>query len=99
MSSDESDVSSEEEVEEVLDLSNQTVVTKYRGAADIANRTLQGVLQRCKAGQGIFCEYKTQQRMYFSPLTGHVFSCLCRRRSPTVCLWRQTYHRTSRSHL
>lgn len=56
MSSDESDVSSaeEEEVEEVLDLSNQAVVTKYRGAADIANRTLQGVLQRCKVGQGMY---------------------------------------------
>ena len=47
-----SDESSSAEEEEVLDLSNQTVVTKYRLAADIANRTLQGVLQRCKAGQG-----------------------------------------------
>jgi len=48
-----SDESSSAEEEEVLDLSNQTVVTKYRLAADIANRTLQGVLQRCKAGQDV----------------------------------------------
>eukprot|EP01138_Halocafeteria_seosinensis_P011979 gb/GECG01012242.1/.p1 GENE.gb/GECG01012242.1/~~gb/GECG01012242.1/.p1 ORF type:complete len:214 (+),score=43.09 gb/GECG01012242.1/:1-642(+) len=40
----------EEEAEEITDLSNSDVVTKYRLAADIANNTLNGVLEQIKPG-------------------------------------------------
>lgn len=39
------------EEEEVTDLSNPTVVLKYKTAAEIVNKTLQGVLSQCVAGK------------------------------------------------
>ena len=44
-----SDVDEYEEEEE-LNISNSDVVTKYKAAADITNKTLEYVLSECKPG-------------------------------------------------
>ena len=49
MSDHENESYSEEE--EITDLSNPTVVLKYKTAADIVNKALQGVLSQCTAGK------------------------------------------------
>ena len=49
MSDHENESYSEEE--EITDLSNPTVVLKYKTAADIVNKALQGVLSQCVAGK------------------------------------------------
>ena len=51
MSDHENESYSEEE--EITDLSNPTVVLKYKTAADIVNKALQGVLSQCTAGKQI----------------------------------------------
>ncbi len=43
----------DEEVEEVTDLSNSDVTTKYQEAAKIANFALEGVIQQCVPGNKI----------------------------------------------
>jgi curved DNA binding protein len=53
LSSVASDVEEEEEEEEVTDLSVPSVVTKYKAAADIVNRALQGVITQCVAGKSV----------------------------------------------
>lgn len=53
MSSDEEMEVSDEEVEVELDLTNSDVVTKYKAAADIANKSLLGVIQQCVAGKNV----------------------------------------------
>jgi len=52
MSDSESDSEREEE-EEALDLSVDTVVTKYKAAAEIVQRTLAEVVQMCKPGASV----------------------------------------------
>ena len=49
MSDHENESYSEEE--EITDLSNPAVVLKYKTAADIVNKALQGVLSQCVAGK------------------------------------------------
>ena len=44
---------SEDEAEVELDLTNSDVVTKYKAAADIANKSLGGIVQYCTAGKNI----------------------------------------------
>ena len=58
MSSDE-DLSSSEEEEQITDLRNSDVVTKYQEAAKIVNLTLRGIIGKCKAGTGKFLPHKT----------------------------------------
>lgn len=41
------------EEEEITDLSNPAVVLKYKTAADIVNKALQGVVSQCVAGKQI----------------------------------------------
>lgn len=43
-----------EQPEEQITLENPDVCTKYRTAADIANKALQSVLTACKEGADIF---------------------------------------------
>lgn len=45
----EQDVEETKEAEEVTDLSNSDVTTKYQEASKIANLALQGVVQQCVA--------------------------------------------------
>jgi len=47
------------DVEVELDLSDSDVVTKYKAAAEIVNRTLQGVIQQCVAGKPVseICQF------------------------------------------
>jgi len=49
---------SESEVEEIADLSNPDVTTKYRCAGDIVNKALQKVVESCVAEADIamLCE-------------------------------------------
>ncbi len=70
-----SDDDYEEEVEEVTDLSNQAVVTKYRTASDIANKTLQGILTKCKPGTGLSILALGLVVVY---VFGHAFSSIYR---------------------
>eukprot|EP00744_Colponema_vietnamica_P000570 GILI01001011.1.p1 GENE.GILI01001011.1~~GILI01001011.1.p1 ORF type:complete len:393 (+),score=166.27 GILI01001011.1:48-1226(+) len=49
----ENDFDQFDEEEQVFDLSNSDVVTKYRTAADIANRALQAVIAACKPGKTV----------------------------------------------
>ena len=54
MSSEEEITSSDEE-EQVTDLRNSDVVTKYQEAAKIVNLTIKGLCLKCKAGVGTCC--------------------------------------------
>ena len=58
----------EEEAEEITDLSNSDVVTKYRLAADIANNTLNGVIDQIKPGAKVVDICKVRERLKKFPL-------------------------------
>lgn len=52
------EIESDDDADEVTDLSNPDVTTKYRSAADIANKALQKVVEACVVGADIatICE-------------------------------------------
>jgi len=52
MSDEELSSYSEEEEEQITDLRNSDVVTKYQEAAKIVNLTIKGLCLKCKAGTG-----------------------------------------------
>ena len=52
-SDDEMEDMSGDEAEVELDLTNSDVVTKYKAAADIANKSLLGVISQCVAGKNV----------------------------------------------